>query len=381
MKKLYSFIVAVLGLAAFSASAQDYSTIESMCAKYRWETWGYAGEDIAFNVSIKKDKTENGVVINGVFDKYELKGTFDAATGAVVVENQRVGFDADKGQFLSFVHVDYSDDVDPEALILDNSQDGDLYTYECYAVVCESMDGEYILDEGFVEYGQFGFLYRTGENQITEWEEAGVATLFDGGFFTPLPRFGIGMKTPVEVVLEKSKERDNVYRLVNPWSSYFGKEIESYLEFDISDSNCVIIPTQSTGVTDEEYGLASVQNFVGMYIASGLGVDDAMEAIPTGKENQYLCTYNDAKKVVTMPVNSTFTTFAKDENFWNVGTAYGAADSYIVMPGTTGVDEFVTDVNEAPAEYYNLQGIRVDNPAEGQVVIRRQGSTITKMVK
>lgn len=41
-------------------------------------------------------------------------------------------------------------------------------------------------------------------------------------------------------------------------------------------------------------------------------------------------------------------------------------------------DAVVSDVN-APVEYYNLQGIRVDNPANG-VYIRRQGNTVTKVL-
>lgn len=55
------------------------------------------------------------------------------------------------------------------------------------------------------------------------------------------------------------------------------------------------------------------------------------------------------------------------------------------MTITTDVTVGVSDVTvendaNAPVEYYNLQGVRVDNPAAGQLVIRRQGNTVTKMV-
>lgn len=379
MKKLYSFFIALAIMMPFTVSAQDYSTLEGMCATYSWETY----DEFISNVSITKDKAvENGVVISNVFGKYELKGTFDTESGNVVIENQRVGFDAEKGQFLSFVHLAYEGDVDEEPLLLENEKDGDLFTYEEYGVVAESMDGEYLIEDGTIEYAFTAFLWRTGELQNGDWEDAGVAILFDGGFFTPLPRFGIGFKTPVEVVLEKSVETEGLYRLVHPWNSYFDKELDSYLEFNIADPKNVIIPTQYTGVVDAEYGAASVQNFVGMYVAGGFGVDDAMAAM-NGKEDQYLCTYDDVTKVVNMPVGSTFTTFAGDlEGVWNVGEKYGATASYIVLPGgeTSGVDMIVNDEN-APVEYYNLQGIRVKNPAPGQLVIRRQGSDITKVIK
>ena len=382
MRKLYSFfVVAIATLLPSLAPAQGTATIESVCANYRWDTLGPDGSDVSFNIAIKQDKTENGIVISGVFSKYELKATFDPSTGEISIENQRVGFDAQNNRFLSFEHHANEGDVDPAPLVLVDDGDGIPYAYEEYGVVAESMDSEYLTAEGMIEYGQFAFLYRTGDLENTDWEEAGVATLFDGGFFTPLPRVGIGFKTPVEVVLEKSTTTENLYRLVKPWDSYFGKEMAQYLEFDISDPECVIIPTQATGFVDEEYGAASVQNFVGMYIAAGFGVEDAMAVISEDKKSEYLCTYDDAKKVITMPVNSTFTTFAGDENYWNVGRPYGASDSYIVMPGgsSSGIVVVSTADDKAPVEYFNLQGIRVDKPASGQIVIRRQGGKTSKV--
>lgn len=381
MKKLYSIFVAFVVMAAVDALAQDYMTVEGMCANYNWTAYDATGGDIAFDVVIKKDKAENAVVISGMFGKYELKGIFNPDDGSITIENQRVGFDAAKGQFISFVHLTYGGDIDVNALVLDNSQDGDLVTFEEYGVVAETMESEYLLDEGLIDYGYMAFIFRTSELPVTAWEDAGVATLFDGGFFTPLPRIGLGFMTPVEVVLEKSTEKEGVYRLVQPWTPFFGKEIESYLEFDISDPACVIIPTQSTGYYDEEYGLASVQNFVGMYVAAGFGVDDAMAAITAGKEGEHICTYNDETKVITIPVNAAFTTFAKDDTYWNVGKNHGASDSYIVMPGgSSGVGSIEAAGENGPVEYFNLQGIRVANPASGQLIIRRQGNKTSKVI-
>ena len=44
---------------------------------------------------------------------------------------------------------------------------------------------------------------------------------------------------------------------------------------------------------------------------------------------------------------------------------------------SAGIDEVSTD--NAPTEYYNLQGVRVDNPTRG-LYIRRQGNTTTKVI-
>lgn len=45
----------------------------------------------------------------------------------------------------------------------------------------------------------------------------------------------------------------------------------------------------------------------------------------------------------------------------------------------TGVDNVAADDKDAKVEYYNLQGIRIDNPSRG-LYIRRQGNTATKVV-
>ncbi|MDE5631218.1 MAG: hypothetical protein K2I54_00155, partial [Muribaculaceae bacterium] len=49
----------------------------------------------------------------------------------------------------------------------------------------------------------------------------------------------------------------------------------------------------------------------------------------------------------------------------------------ITISKTTGIDGIVADEN-APVEYYNLQGIRVENPENG-IFIRRQGNKTTKV--
>lgn len=46
---------------------------------------------------------------------------------------------------------------------------------------------------------------------------------------------------------------------------------------------------------------------------------------------------------------------------------------------TTGIETVGADSN-APAEYFDLLGRRVATPQPGQLVIRRQGNTATKVV-
>ncbi len=46
----------------------------------------------------------------------------------------------------------------------------------------------------------------------------------------------------------------------------------------------------------------------------------------------------------------------------------------------TGVEDIDTDNTQAVLEYYNLQGIRIDQPVAGQICIMRQGNKVTKVL-
>lgn len=46
----------------------------------------------------------------------------------------------------------------------------------------------------------------------------------------------------------------------------------------------------------------------------------------------------------------------------------------------TGINDVTVDGSDAPVEYFDLQGIRVSNPQPGQMVIRRQGTNVEKIL-
>ena len=57
-----------------------------------------------------------------------------------------------------------------------------------------------------------------------------------------------------------------------------------------------------------------------------------------------------------------------------------SAHSNSCFYGSSGVDEISADDVNAPVEYFNLQGVKIDNPTPGSTVIRRQGSTSVKVL-
>lgn len=59
-----------------------------------------------------------------------------------------------------------------------------------------------------------------------------------------------------------------------------------------------------------------------------------------------------------------------------------ARSELLIKGSKSGVEDVLDGAvdNNAPVEYFDLQGRRINNPAAGTVVIRRQGSQVTKMI-
>ena len=59
--------------------------------------------------------------------------------------------------------------------------------------------------------------------------------------------------------------------------------------------------------------------------------------------------------------------------------AKNAENGKLTVKKATGIADIAADEN-APVEYFNLQGMRISQPAAGEIVIRRQGSKVSKVL-
>ncbi len=56
-----------------------------------------------------------------------------------------------------------------------------------------------------------------------------------------------------------------------------------------------------------------------------------------------------------------------------------ATDFALYTNDAAGIDDITVDNSDAPVEYYNLQGVKVTNPANGLFIVR-QGNSISKQI-
>lgn len=76
-------------------------------------------------------------------------------------------------------------------------------------------------------------------------------------------------------------------------------------------------------------------------------------------------------------------TITYDDLSWFLGEGHELGyfkNTTITFGGTGAINEVAVDNNNAPVEYFNLQGVRVNEPVAGQIVIRRQGNEVSKLL-
>lgn len=210
-----------------------------------------------------------------------------------------------------------------------------------------------------VAMGGTGYCYEVDDD--ANWTSMGKGTFTDA-----LGELYGATSETYQVDVERHKTTEGLYRIVNPYTTPAWKYAENnvhstehnhYLKIDATNPERVIVPFSVVGFNAA--GCDYLQSY------------NLMVSTPDTKRYGTL-----RSGVVTLPANSV------------VDMTAGSIDPYIiegvfklVLPTGSGIEGVMGDGDaDAPVEYFNLQGQRILNPAAGQLVIRRQGGDVTKMI-
>lgn len=184
-----------------------------------------------------------------------------------------------------------------------------------------------------------------------------------------------------EVEIEESTEKPGLFRLVNPFGNgncpYFTKGFKANdLLIDATDPDHVWIPWQDMGFSIPDWGGFSVSCFNGLMI---LGGDFTIEELIG-----YDCMFGTLSEGrITFPDDDGYRLQASFEYYLEGLPADANTHNLflVTLPSDdpNGIGDVVSPEEDSPVEFYNLQGVRVENPSGG-VFIRRQGSLATKVV-
>ena len=162
-----------------------------------------------------------------------------------------------------------------------------------------------------------------------------------------------------------------------------------------------------TGITYTFYGsivqkagylFLCAKSFPGAYIEFSLPYDITAIKLTTSSgnstnaANQVTITADGNEVEDGLQVNAVSTTYTVEipSAYQKAGTSYKIAAtnttyntqfaSFTYVKDTSAVEEIVSEDSNAPVEYFNLQGVRVSNPAAGQLLIKKQGNTVSKVL-
>lgn len=215
------------------------------------------------------------------------------------------------------------------------------------------------------------------EHNDADWQAAGTAQLPDAILPTV---YEDAVQQLLNCDVEESVSQPGRYRLVNPYAGHtwaqsyndflINHEHNHYIYINACNPTQVYIEAAPLGINTD--GEAMLYSLAGLYAES----DQAAYAQQQGYFGKL--TESDGEKIISMPDGSLMFAESKYEHgaYHNVGLNFLA----VITPRQGGVESVSTDNADSPAEYFNLQGIRVANPRAGELVIERRGSKVTKTI-
>lgn len=345
-------------------------------------------------MKISAGEEANEVFMQGLMPGLNILGTVDLAAGTITVPFTNLGKNS-QGYDILFANVlintttgQLSYNEDP--VVFKVTETGlELQTQLQSMGLAAAMNGTYA--GWFEAYFQCTF---TKFDPDAQWEDTGITVQYTDDLFLPLFK-----EAPMtfNVPLQKSKDDPAAFALVDPYKELIGQIGAPNITYDDAATHRMIFHVDGTdlvwfedfnsGILYEEEGITSEMVFytqVGQLCESN-GAENVAARYPTGFghfENGTI-TYP-----ITMSVPQTDGTTKNFYNWlveWNGNIIGGGNDNDAFkisgLPTPAGVKDIAVDTNDenAPVEYFNLQGARVSEPAAG-LYIRRQGKTVTKVV-
>ncbi|MDE5595301.1 MAG: hypothetical protein K2I89_06995 [Muribaculaceae bacterium] len=322
----------------------------------------------------------NKITITCDFLPTPIGGVYDAATGTISFSKIKLGkieipvSETEKKEY--YLQIEPFTGVQQDGPVTENftvkyDAKYNLIQFPAFHGFCWNLytDSRYGIFDGYLDV-----------LLVYDIEAYGNWTYMGAGLFSDNNMAAAFLKEPIPpyyVDVYKSNVFPDYFKVMDPWKGVYeglgfkGSSPSIYL--DAEDHDNVMLDAVTTGISFKSDGEFVVFN-QGWYNEYILKDPSATEAFTTlTKENDMLVFTFEPLSLMLMGLDSNKFYYAGDEN--NESTLVVAAGS----DENSGVSDVAVDAN-APVEYFNLQGVRIDKPAAGQIVIKRQGAKVTKTI-
>lgn len=207
----------------------------------------------------------------------------------------------------------------------------------------------------------------------SDWADCGTISFNEGIY--PASYSDIDEET-LTGTLQESISTPGYFRIKNAYSTHSAlTPIEHtthshYIYLNATDPEYVYIEPSAIGAGTENYGHGVIFSRGWKFLSQKA---EAMAAGFGGK-------YDKEAKTITFPADEMY---LGEEQYSNGAFYRGSSAMTFDMSGYSAINNVLSDADadvNAPVEFFNLQGVRVANPTEGQLVIRRQGTKVEKVV-
>lgn len=380
----------VRGLRKADASATLEGTWTFVCYDTYFSDSAMDGIALEYNASV------NGSTVTFTptsSDQYGMIAFYDEAQGVLVFSRDYLGKSGDRYVYQQpFIYNWKTNDLDYSDITAEICVTQNVIMFEADAGIYWAAYGDM---EGTSPKGALNILDMLCALAPPEgeWKDLGNATFMDGWL---IPAYGENQADYLyEVPLQQSVANPSIYRLVNPYkagplSNQNQSKGNGYIMFDVSDPDHVVFLLSDAGFVNSQAGVSMFfpYNHLGVLLLVNPGYTTAELVSAFGESIPY-STFKDG----VVNLNKTDPEGRPDARFglqydpsygmyWaidNNGTPANMT-AKIVFPEDNAVEIIGAEDTAAPAEYFNLQGVRVLNPQPGQIVICRQGSKTTKLI-
>lgn len=351
---------------AKAASASDIESINL------WDYYGLlnnqSGEQqTSVGIKIINSATGEAEVSLMNDEDFTVKATFDAANGTLSIPNKQYLFSDSDGEIYFYIKtMDASGDVASGA----SSAAATVGTLSGNTIVFPELD---VWACATPDKEDLGYYVLSAEN---EFSKDSFISLGNGKFTENIiyPLF-TEVENTTAATVEVLTDGEGFYKVVNPFQTLYsalkiGATSSPDLVLDATDPSNVHIAISSTGLSSQTDGLYTY--FSESWYIENFGEED--ETLDPAL--QITKTVEGDNVTITIPYHAT-TVMAMTSSKMYYGSAYVSTLTF--KESSSGIGSIETEDTDAPAVYYNLQGVRIENPTSG-IVIRVQGGKATKMI-
>ena len=311
------------------------------------------------------DEATGAATISGFPQDFKVKATVDLEKGTVsIANNQFLGADSygDNYFYLKPVNGSSIGKGASTAAATVGNIDGTTITFptlDVWAIGDPANETE-------------GYWMMTYANKLTYQKEKvfyGKGTVSGDMFFSPFGQTPASYAVDVYLNNEQGTELLVKDPLKGLYAALSFEGVSPDMVIDATNPDNLLIPAFSLGINGgDEDGI-----YYGMSVSA-----NQQDIANTPEESRSKLTKDEYTTLITIPVKGLF---LWPSNTTSLYYANKAAVTITIENEQGGVNDIIADEeNNAPVEFFNLQGQRVNNPAAGQLVIRRQGTKVAKVL-